>query len=341
LKKKALTSNKVWIFLGLMLTLALMAKPIPVYAQFENQTIFVDTPFINGTAVGIGNTVTINVNISNAVSLWAWQAGLKFDPTVINCTGIVEGEFMKRQGTTIWMQGSINNTAGEVGYSGASGTSGGTPVSGSGQLMSATFMVKTNGFSGIHLLNVKTNTETDTTVTVTPSRVMDKYTIIADSGKYTVSMLYNGTGSTTKPSAGIPDMILNQTGKELIYNMTYKSYTVGLNMTVYCNVTIPKTLLYLANPVSDTWMVKIDGAPVSFTELSDTSNVYLYFTATYTPVTSTKTIEIIGTGVVPELNPLFALPLLMAALAAAILLVTRKLRRGTTQWQTPNPARKL
>jgi hypothetical protein len=311
-------------FLASIVMLAIIARQPAAFAQYEMQTIFVDPFSIDGSQIGVGNSVTVNINISNAVNLWSAQAGLKFNPAILECTGVAIGEFWKRQGESLnlWMPGTINNTAGEVAYCGMSFTSPAVPQSGSGTLMTATFKVKASGISDIHLTNVKTNTKTDSTVTVTPCRVLEKFTLLADSSPYIVSILHNATGATAKPATGIPGMSLDQAGKSIAFSLTFKSYVTGKTMTVYCNVTIPKN--FMQGP----WTITIDGTPVTPTTTEDTENTYIHFTTTYTTTTATKNIIVQGSWIVPELQPLAALLLLATASATALKIANKKLHKN-------------
>jgi len=314
------------IILFALLTVFLYLPPKAACADPSLQTIFA-TPFsINGTKVGIGNSVTVNINITNGLNVWSWGVALKFDPAILNCTGRYEGEFLKRSGDTLWQGGAIDNTKGQVAQSAASCTAPNLPVSGSGQLMNATFKVKANGISDIHLLNVEMSTYSGGVVSTSHCQVLDKYTVIASSNAYIVSITHNATG-TISPWAGIPNLILDSNVKSLKFNMTCK------NTKVFCNVTIPKTLVWLQSP-SDTWTVKVATVSVTFTQSEDSTNTYIYFTTTYGTSTSTKLVEIIGTAAIPEFQPITIIPLILATLAAVIIITRRKLRRDKVQWQT-------
>jgi len=311
-------------FLGIIMLAITASQSIAFAQEFEKQTVFTDPFSIDGSQIGVGNSVTVNINISDAVNLWSAQAGLKFNPAILECTGVAIGEFWKRQGEGLylWMPGTINNTAGEVAYCGMSFASPAVPQSGSGTLMTATFKVKAAGISDIHLTNVKTNTKTGSTISVTPCRVLEKFTLLVDSSPYVVSILHNATGATTKPATGIPSMSLDQTGKSIAFSLTFKSYVTGKTMTVYCNVTIPKN--FMQGP----WTVTVDGTPVTPTITEDTENTHLYFTTTYTTTLATKNVTVQGGWIVPELQPLAALLLLALASASALKIANKKLHKN-------------
>jgi hypothetical protein len=316
--------KKTLFFMGIILALYVVTRQPIAYAQFENQTVFASPFSIDGASVGIGNSVTVYINISNGWELWSAQTGLKFNSTVLSCTGVAIGEFWSRQGVSpLWYPGAINNTSGEVAFCGMGLASPAVVQNGSGTLMTATFQVKAAGISDIHLLNVKTNTRVGTSIVVTTCRVLDNYTIAVGASTYVVSILHNATGVSAKPATGIPSLTLNQTGKYIAYDMTFKSYKTGVNMDVYCNVTIPKNFLH-----DSPWTVKVDGVAVTPTITEDTENTYIRFTTTYTTATTTKKVQIQGTWVIPEMYPLMMLPLLIMGLSIAFLLAAGKTRKG-------------
>jgi len=303
--------REIWIIIPMVSLMFLFLMP-STNASADNtvQTIFADPYRIDGTGK-VGQTIIVNINITNAQSLYSWQAGLKFDPAVLECKGVHEGEFLKRAGvTTLWMAGSIDNTAGKVGYSSASLTGSLAGVNGTGQLMYVEFEVKSEGISDIHLVNVKTNTNQNGIITITKSRVLDRYTVIVDSSDYVVSIIHNSTRYSTRPPSGIPVLTLNTTEKAIAFNLT------GRNSKVLCNVTIPKSLLGLVNP-EDTWTVKIDGSTVSFDIVEDEENTYISFLTEFGTSTSTKVVEISGTWVVPEIPQLLTMLVMLTLLIAS------------------------
>ncbi len=90
----------------------------------------------------------------------------------------------------------------------------------------------------------------------------------------------------------------NSTASEFTFNpetaLSIQFKVEGENGTTgFCNVTIPKDLLY----AEDNWTVLVDGVSVTPTVNEDATKTHLYFTYIH----STKTIEIIGTDAIPEL----------------------------------------
>jgi hypothetical protein len=125
------------------------------YYQTYAAKVYVDPVTIVGSPPQIGETFTVNVQVADVHDLYVWQAGLTFNATVCEALSIEEGEFLKRAGvTTLWTPGTINNGIGKISYSACSLT-GPTPgVSGSGQLMNATFRIKQSGDAKLNLTDV-------------------------------------------------------------------------------------------------------------------------------------------------------------------------------------------
>jgi len=98
----------------------------------------------------------------------------------------------------------------------------------------------------------------------------------------------------------------------IIFNVTGSPETIG-----YCNVTIPKELLG-----GETWTVLVDGLPPTSepTITSNTNHISLYFTY---ELQSTKTVQIIGTEVIPEFPTWTSMLLILIVLTVAIIICKR------------------
>jgi hypothetical protein len=80
-----------------------------VYA-FGTPTIYLDAP----TSVRACENFTVNVNVADVVDLNGWQFKLKWDPTLLEFVDIVEGDFLKTGGSTLWIPLPINETEGWI-----------------------------------------------------------------------------------------------------------------------------------------------------------------------------------------------------------------------------------
>jgi PKD repeat protein len=133
------------------------------------------------TQYQIGDTITLNIMISNVTNLFGWQAGMTFNPAVIQCitttapnntvtnateTAFIEGNFLKSGGNTWWLTGPLDNNAGVIGYYGCSLYGSVVGVSGSGVLFAINFKVIGEGPLDIHLTNVELRSGNDTEIPV-------------------------------------------------------------------------------------------------------------------------------------------------------------------------------
>jgi hypothetical protein len=99
---------------------------------------------------------------------------------------------------------------------------------------------------------------------------------------------------SVESNSTVSNFTFNQPDKEISFNVTGSDGTIG-----FCNVTIPKALLY-----GEPWTVLIDGALVPATITENETHSFLYFTYTH----STHKIQIIGTLVIsPPPPPTYSL----------------------------------
>lgn len=119
-------------------------------------------------SVGGGQTFTIQVSVADAVDLYAWQLDLGFDPTILNANSIDEGPFLATGGSTFFIPGTIDNTAGSISFTGNSLLTAISGVNGSGVLATVSFTAVGAGTSPVNLFNVElldsSLSGTDTTV---------------------------------------------------------------------------------------------------------------------------------------------------------------------------------
>jgi len=103
--------------------------------------------------IDINDTFAVNVTIAMVHDLRYWQAGMSFNPAVLECVNYTEGSFLKAGGDTTWQPGTINNDAGLITPYGATLICG-NGVSGNGTLGFITFRVKNTGASYLLLQDV-------------------------------------------------------------------------------------------------------------------------------------------------------------------------------------------
>jgi len=246
-----------------------------VIAQTNSTTmVYLDPPTINGTVVG--QEFTVNLNVRGAQDVYSWQAGIAFNPNVLNCTGFFEGQFLSNVGETFWVQGTVNNSVGLIRPCGCT-LLGDLKASGDGRLAYVTFKVKSPGVSDLHLLDVlfadwiETQPGTWEPVMI-PNNITDVFTIVVDTIPQTVIAVSNSTGSDGEYGSGFYDHAFSLPAEKISFKVTgpYPGWS---------NVTIPKTLLNVST--LDELRVAIDGILLSTGERTVTENAThysIYFT---------------------------------------------------------------
>jgi hypothetical protein len=108
---------------------------------------------------------------------------------------------------------------------------------------------------------------------------------------------------SVESNSTVSDFAFGQPDKQISFSVAGEVGTIG-----FCNVTIPKALLY-----GEPWTVLVDGAPVSSIITESATHSYLYFTYAH----STHEVQIIGTWVIGPLPP--PLSVSISPLSASIL----------------------
>jgi hypothetical protein len=62
----------------------------------------------------VGDMITIDLNVTGASDLYAFQLDLGFDPTILAAVSVTEGSFLPTGGSTIFFPGAIDNLLGSV-----------------------------------------------------------------------------------------------------------------------------------------------------------------------------------------------------------------------------------
>ena len=67
-------------------------------------TVSVDPASIQLQNAKIGQTIQVNINVTNVHNLWGWELDyLSFNPQVLNLTQVQEGPFLKTGGSTFFL----------------------------------------------------------------------------------------------------------------------------------------------------------------------------------------------------------------------------------------------
>jgi hypothetical protein len=145
-------------FLLALIALSLTITVIPSNAQ-ATAKVSIDPAELQLTTAQVGQTIKVNVNVSNVKNLWAWGIGdISYNSSVLNFKEIEEGPFLKQGGETLFIYKSSNKTGNVLESSiqniGCALTEM-SGVSGDGVLATVTFTVVNAGISPITLNDVE------------------------------------------------------------------------------------------------------------------------------------------------------------------------------------------
>jgi len=292
-----------------------------------------DSPTLVGETVG--ETLSAFMMVKDFEDMYLWQAGLSFDPSVLECTSADGGTTLADDvfdvlttNPTMYIPGAIDNVAGNVGYS-SQGLMGVVPgVTGDPEvgykLLKFNFEVVGVGVSDLH---IKQMFLLDSVGTKMELSLVDVFTAVyppTDGTLYPVYILTNSTGTSTPP-CGLTQHAFTVEENELNFTVTISD---AVSPNGFCNVTIPKTLMKCDN-LAD-WEVVIDSVlPLSFpTPTVNDTHTFLYFEYEH-PTSSPYTLEIqIGsTWVIPEFPAAMILLTLMILTLITVIL-------GKLLWST-------
>jgi len=130
------------------------------------------------------------------------------------------------------------------------------------------------------------------------------FDVIWDDVSYPVVVQSNST---------VSDFVFSQAEQGISFNVAGALGTIG-----YCNITIPKSLLW------GNYTVYVNGTEIPYTTTNNSTHTFLHFTYSL----STKAVFIHATEVIPEFPAALILPLLMA-LTLGIAVLSRKKRLYT------------
>jgi len=279
-------------------------------------TISTDPSAVQSTT--IGQNFTVNINVSNVTALWAWNAGVTFNSTVLKCTGLHNGEFLRS--TSGWSNLVTDPIDGggilKLGAWLAGDRSG---VNGSGRLAYVAFTSVGIGVSDVHLTDVLLISSKFGSIPFEvvergiPFEVVEIFTVLINETIYGVGITENFTGTGNAYAlSGVFNIAFDVQDKKL-------SFDARATGDWFCQVSVPKELLSCNS--SSGWMVNVDEAPVSYTVTENVTYTALYFGHDK----GNHSVEIIGTDVIGGSLPnlpvqnLAPPPLLVAAVASICL----------------------
>jgi hypothetical protein len=101
-----------------------------------------------------GDSLSVDVIVSDVTDLYAFQFDLVFDPTLLQATSSSEGLFLPSGGTTFFVPGAIDNVNGIISFIADTLISPVPGVTGSGDLAAISFTALASGTSILNLSNV-------------------------------------------------------------------------------------------------------------------------------------------------------------------------------------------
>ncbi len=126
---------------------------VPTFVEANGVTT-ISAPFVT---VGVGDTFSIPISITDAVDLTSWQFDLAFDPTIVTANSVTEGTFMSAFGATLFIPGVIDNGTGLISLVADSFIDLPPNPSGSGVLADIGFTALATGVSPLTFSNVFLN----------------------------------------------------------------------------------------------------------------------------------------------------------------------------------------
>jgi len=126
---------------------------IPLLAASVPSLLRADALSVGSATVGEGN-FSLDVTITGASDVYAYQFDLTYDPTILQLTSIDEGPFLQSIGPTAFAPGGIDNTLGTATGTVDLFTGSGPGAAGDGTLATFNFQAISYGTSAVNLANV-------------------------------------------------------------------------------------------------------------------------------------------------------------------------------------------
>jgi hypothetical protein len=156
-----------WLFLFTFIAVVLLASPHMPMAQAVLPELSIDK-----VVTEVGDTVLVNVTLSNVISCGGWMTGIAWDPYIADITlggpnsnyagngvfvDVVEGPFLKSRAPTFLLLNSVDNEKGEAVVGVLFQTPGEVGVSGTGVILTLNFTIVHPGTTTIEFKPPFTN----------------------------------------------------------------------------------------------------------------------------------------------------------------------------------------
>ncbi len=107
------------------------------------------------SSVSTGDTFAVDVNIAQVTDLYDFEFDLTFNPAVLQATTtVIEGAFLSSGGSTFFIPGTIDNTAGTITFNANTLLTTISGVSGSGTIVEFDFTALANGTSSLDFASI-------------------------------------------------------------------------------------------------------------------------------------------------------------------------------------------
>lgn len=137
--------SRIILLLGLMHSVGILpAVAVPIVSITPSSIV-----------VSPGQNFSLDISITDAIDLYAFEFDLAFDPAILSAGSITEGPFLPTGGAaTFFIDGTIDNTAGTIAFTADSLLTAIQGVDGSGILARVDFQSLGVGTSSVTLSNV-------------------------------------------------------------------------------------------------------------------------------------------------------------------------------------------
>jgi len=235
------------------------------------------------TMVTNGMSFILNVDVENVTDLYAFDARLYFNTTLLQAVQLDEGSFLRSGGDTFVVKNVINVTEGYVRFA-STLLSAEYGVNGTGTLFSVAFAT-TVGVIGNCSVTFGNTVLSDSQaypidhakqggIVVVCEVQTIEHPVTVNQTEHIIQTVSSSTVSTGE------DFVYNDTEKTLTFNVTGPPNTQG-----FCDVAIPKELM------SGTFAILVNGAAVAYSQTENATHCFLHFTYNH----STDHIEIVLT----------------------------------------------
>lgn len=143
---KAFMKGNFIVVVALLAALAL--HPVPALA---GPIVSITTPV---SPVASGSFFDVFVEITDVTDLYAFQFDVSFDPSILQAESVTQGAFLASGGSTLFIEGAIDNFAGSITWTANALTGAVSGVDGFGTLASLRFQAIAEGISSITLSEV-------------------------------------------------------------------------------------------------------------------------------------------------------------------------------------------